>query len=100
MADPINILPMDEEPLTSNEKNMMEAITKSQQTSFHRFIHELRQPLIYAVLFVLLNLSQTNNLIQGIVPYAQRSDEALLITKTVIFISVILFSKNYHYIMK
>jgi hypothetical protein len=82
MSDYIESLPSDETPLSDTETILLRDILKSDNSTFKKFFIELREPLLIAMGFFLLSLTQVTEFIARLLPYANSSAMAMLAVKS------------------
>lgn len=85
-SDIISSLPVDDEPLGYEEQQILSQILETNSSGFHRFIADLKMPIIYGALFLALSLPFVDPII-SMIPYAKTSKMSLLFTKTFMFIA-------------
>lgn len=95
MSDYIESLPSDETPLTDTESVLLSEILKSDDTPITKFFRELREPLIIAVMFILMSLSQITDLIGSAIPYSTSSTHAMMGIKCALIIGAWFVYKNF-----
>lgn len=97
MSDFIATLPVDEHPMTQDEKHFLSQVLQetSSTLTIKSFISELRIPLIVGILFLILGMPQVSEFIRASVPYARSSDSSLLIFKTGLIIVLIFVIINF-----
>lgn len=100
MSDYIESLPMDEEPMKPEEKQIMDTILKKDASKIQKFISELKLPLIVGVLFLIINSPQITNFMRDNIAYVRGSEMSLLCLKVIIFMVAVFVYNNVHYMMK
>jgi hypothetical protein len=98
--DYIESLPTDNEPLNPEEKQFAETILQKDATKFHKFLAELKLPLIIGILFLIINSPQVSNFLRDNVAYAKSSEMSLLCFKAALFMTAVFIYNNVNYIMK
>ena len=94
MSDYLDSLPTDELPINPEEEVLVNKILSKDATSFHRFILEMREPIVGGIVFLILNTPQVRSFIQSSVPYTNKSSTSLLLFNTLIFIVALFVIKN------
>lgn len=89
MADYIKSLPTDEEKLGIHETFIMNTLLSNTQASepiLHKILAEIKEPIKFSVIFVLLQIPFIDEFIKSAVPYTSKHPYSLLIFKAVVFI--------------
>ena len=94
MSDFIESLPSDEAPLSDAEQALLNNIIKDDSSGIRKVIIEFRDPLLIAVMFVLLSLPQVSDFIGRVLPYANSSFLAMIAIKAAVFSVIWLLIKN------
>jgi hypothetical protein len=89
MADTINDLPTDSHPLTQQDLELLNQFTEGSRLDFHTLLGELKEPLLFGGLFILLQHPFLSDLLKQTIPYANRSETSLLVVRTFIFIVLV-----------
>lgn len=87
MTDFIDSLPVDDEPLGTEEQQILSQILNANKGGFHGFMTDIKMPIVYGSLFLALSLPFVDPIIE-LIPYAKSSKMSLLVTKTLIFIII------------
>lgn len=96
MTDALESLPTDEIPIRANDQVYMDMLLKHETKSkLQTFFQHLKQPIVYGILFLLINTHTFRSLVESVLPYAQKTELSFLITKTAIFILVVFLYSTY-----
>lgn len=95
MNDLLTQLPTDENPITYNEKKILETVFGKSTTSVS---FEVKDYIISAILFAVLSLQPVDSLIKSVIK--TNSEYIILGIKTLIFIILYFFIRNISLIRK
>lgn len=97
MSDYIATLPVDDEPVTPDDRYLANTLFGNNKRSIlGSLLRDLKQPLVAGVLFAILSNSTVTQLIRDVIPYAKSSEISLLIFKTSMFIILMYLYNNLH----
>lgn len=89
MSDTLESLPTDEIPPRVNDQVYLDMLFKQQSKSnIQSFFQTLKEPLVYGLVFMVLNSQSVRSLLEGIVPYVQKSEMTFLLFKTFLFVFI------------
>ena len=94
--DEIISLPTDETPPSSVEIEIVNQIFKQNKGIIHSILNELKEPLLVAILFLLLSLPYTTNIIISILPVTQNSLIFLQIAKAIAIMILFWILKHFN----
>jgi hypothetical protein len=94
MADPLHSLPTDTTPLAPEESRLLNELLHPPKQTFHHFINDLKQPLLFALLFMLFSQSQTTIFFQSFIPYLRESPYSVLLFKAALFGLLVFLIQN------
>ncbi len=102
MSDYIQTLPTDEIPLSREEEFFLQPVLKNENSlnTLTGLIGDLKDPLVFGVFFMILNLPTVEDFIRNTVSYARKSQTSFLLTKTGLFVTMGALYMNRRYIMK
>ncbi len=100
MSDYIATLPVDDDPIPSNEKYLADNLFKTRNTTMSRVLNDLKLPFVAGLLFVMLSNTYVSQLIRDTIPYAKSSEVSLLIFKTSVFVVLLYLYTNLHLVKK
>lgn len=103
MSDYIATLPVDDEPLPESEKKLMNSLLTDDtnpKSTFTKFVQELKMPILFGILFVVLGSSTTGDIIASLVPYAKSSEMSSLVARAFLFAVLVFMYNNLHIVMK
>lgn len=94
-GDDINLLPVDENPPSHEEIEIVEKFFKQKMTTFQKIMSHTKDVLIVGILFILFSLTQIDDIIVKFIPSAQ-SPYILLLIKAGFFMLVYFILKNWY----
>lgn len=102
MSDYIATLPVDDEPLPESEKQLMNSLLtdSTEKPTFTKFVQELKMPILFGILFVVLASNTTGDIIASLVPYAKSSEMSSLVSRAFLFAVLVFMYNNLHIVMK
>lgn len=95
-SDDIENLPIDNVKPSQDEKDIIDSIFGVSKSSVENLTSELKDLFVIAILFILLSLKNTDELIGKIIPASQNSVYILLGLKTIIFMVLFWIVKNFY----
>jgi hypothetical protein len=98
MLDNLADLPTDEIQPGKDELIIVDKLFNSHESTFHKLLREFKEPMILAILFIILSLPLINNFLGIIIPSAQNSLIIQICIKTLIFIVAYYLLKNFSFI--
>jgi len=93
--DYINSLPTDDEPLNPDEKQISDIIFRDDASIVHKFISDLKLPLISGIIFLIINSAFVSDFLQSNIAYVRKSNMSLLCLKTILFMICIFVLMNH-----
>ncbi len=96
MSDSLYTLPTDEIPIRPHDTRYMDMILKQQSKStVQTFLQSLKEPLVYGILFILLNTPTFRTLCSTALPQVQRTETTFLLFKSFVFIILVFLYISY-----
>ncbi len=96
MSDSLDTLPTDEIPMRPHDTQYMDIILKQQSKSnVQSFMQSLKEPIVYGILFLLLNTPTFRTLCSTVLPYVLRTETTFLFFQTFVFITLVLLYSSY-----
>lgn len=99
-ADIIEQLPVDQSLPTHDEINLINTIFKKEKTNIQKILNEFKDVLFVGIIFIVLSIPYTENMIKSIVPMTYNYTYLTLIIKALIFIVLFWLIKNFWLIQK
>jgi hypothetical protein len=93
MTDHIDKLPVDQNPVSHQEAQIVETLFKENKNEIKTTFEELKDSLMVGILFLVLSLPQTERLIQSFLPSTQNV-YILIAIKTVVFVFFLYIIQN------
>ncbi len=98
--DYIESLPTDNEPIDSEERQLMDKILEKDAPAFQRLIQELKLPIVAGLLFMIVNNPQITEFFKTSVPYTRTSEMSMLCFKTLLFTVALFLYININHLLK
>lgn len=91
---------MDDIPISSEDKEILDNIMKKDLSTFEKFLSELKQPVLAGILFVIISTPQVSDFMLNTIPYARSSAVSLLCLKAFVFVVLLFLYNNSAFLMK
>ena len=95
-GDPINQLPTDKNQPSLSEVKIINSLFEKNYTTLELMFEELKDSVIFAILFIIISLPQIDNLIHSIAPVTKNSFYIMLGLKAVIIVALHWLIKHYY----
>lgn len=99
-SDSLDSLPTDQSPPSHPEIQIIDTLFKEQHTTVQKLLNGTKDVLIFTVLFVLISLPQTEELIKKLFPSSSSSPYTMLFSKALIFAFAYFLIKNWYLVRK
>lgn len=93
-GDSLETLPVDQTEPTEAEKQLVNSLFKEKVSTVNRFLNGIRDVLLLGLLFLLVCLPQTGEIIQKFCPSTCSSVYMLLLVRTLVFMLLYFIVKN------
>jgi len=95
-GDPINQLPTDKNQPSLNEAKIINSLFEKNYTTVELVFDELKDSLIFAILFIIISLPQIDNMIYSVAPITKNSIYFMLGLKAIIIVALHWLIKYYY----
>lgn len=95
MSDFIESLPIDENPISKEDTQLvMELFGNEQTNKLQSLVTELYYPFIIGGVFLLCNIKTIDTFLHTLIPYTRSSNMFFLLLKTLVFSSIVYIILN------
>lgn len=98
--DLISSLPVDSNPITPSEQQIVGMLFKEQETAMNQLFSMSQEVLLLSVLYIAFSTEHIDSLIKKITPSTEKSPFILIGTKTLLFVSLFYVLSNLHLVKK
>lgn len=95
-GDPINQLPTDKNQPSLSEAKIINSLFEKNYTTLELVFEELKDSVIFAILFIIISLPQIDNMIYSIAPITKNSFYFMLGLKAIIIVALHWLIKHYY----
>jgi hypothetical protein len=85
LADPVQVLPVTESPLSPNESVILDTLFPTKYNVLQQVFLGTKDVIAVAILFALISLPGVDNLVERFVPMTKGAPYLILLVKTLIF---------------
>jgi hypothetical protein len=94
VAETVYTLPTDDSPINSDEKNIMNAVFKEQQSTVRKFLDGSKDIILAGIIFFLVSIPPVDDFIRKMIPSTNDSVYTLLLVKCLAFMVLYFLLKN------
>lgn len=95
-GDPINQLPTDKNQPSIGEAKIINSLFEKNYTTLELMFEELKDSVIFAILFIIISLPQIDNMIYSVAPITKNSSYFMLGLKAIIIVALHWLIKHYY----
>ena len=95
-GDPITSLPMDKSQPSQSEINIVNTLFTKHKSTMDLVIAEVKDSAVIGLLFVVLSLPLTDNLIKKVLPITEKSPYVLIGAKAILLMALFWLTKYFY----
>jgi len=100
MGDYIDSLPVDDTFPDPLDSKILDSLFKNDSSKLQQFFSDIKDPLVFGIIFILLGTPQATQLFKSTVNYTNTSDISMLCFKAVVFVALVYFYSNISLVIK
>lgn len=95
MSDYLETLPTDNDPVSSEEKEIFNMVLQNDTKGFQNLLTEFKTPIVIGAFFVLISMPQVSEFIKNTISYTKTSETSMLIFKTLLMVVFVFVYMNF-----
>ena len=100
MGDYIDSLPVDDTLPDPSDSKILDTLFKNDSGKLQQFFSDIKDPLVFGIIFLLLGTPQVTQLLKSTVKYTNNSEVSMLCFKAVVFVALVYFYSNISLVIK